>query len=118
MPAKIPRELEQQLARAGKGPVQAVFHLRAPDQPEQVCTPEATVKLANEVLKRVTSEVGRPAARTNVLRNLETLIVEADSDFLRTLSQQPEVVAALPNQTAASPFIPPVKKGPIKKGKY
>jgi hypothetical protein len=112
MATRVSPELLDQLERAGTSPVQAVVQLRDAHEPHAVPSPEDSTRLADDVLRRVTAEVGHPAARTNVLRNLATLVVEADPDFLRSLIRQPEVISALPNQTAESPFIPPRTKRP------
>src|SRR5437016_5615375 len=114
MAAKVHPELLEQMARAGSAPVQAIVHLRSPDDPETIPSQEDTVKLAAEVLNRVAAQVGHRAARVNVLRNLATVVLEAGGDFVHSLLQQPEVVSALPNQTAESPFIPPKGKRPLR----
>jgi len=114
MAAKVHPELLQQIAQAGSAPVQAIVHLRSPQNPEAIPSQEDSVKLADEVLNRVAAQVGHRAARVNVLRNLATVVLEADSTFVHSLLQQPEVIAALPNQTAESPFIPPKGKRPLR----
>jgi hypothetical protein len=113
MAANIHPELIEQLDRAGSGLVQAIVHLKHPDQADAQISPEETAKLADTILGRVARDVGHPAARSNVLRNLATMVVEADGDFLRSLSRQPEVAAVSPNRTAESPFIPPKGKRPV-----
>jgi hypothetical protein len=112
MAAKVNPELLDQLERAGTSPVQAIVHLRSAHEPHVIPSPEDAARLADEVLRRVATDVGHPPARANVLRHLATLVVEADAEFLRSLIQQPEVVSVLPNQTAESPFIPPRAKRP------
>jgi len=112
MAVKIHPELLGQMERAGRSPVQAVVQLRAAHQPEVIPSPEDAVRLADIVLDRVAADVGHKAMRTNVLRNLATVIVEADPDYLRALIAQPEVISAIPNNTAESPFIPPKGKRP------
>lgn len=108
MSARIHPELASQLNHPGDSPLQAVVELGSVQK-----SPEETLKLAQEVLQRVSQVVGHPAARTNVLRNLARVVVEADRDFLRSLLEQPEVVSAMPNQMSESPFIPPVRKRPV-----
>ena len=76
-------------------------------------SPEESAKLADTVLKRVAEQVGHAATRSNVLRNLATVVVEADSDFVRSLIDQPEVISAIPNETVESPYIPPKRKRPV-----
>ena len=39
-------------------------------------------------------------------------VVEAEAKFVRSLIRQPEVISALPNRTAESPYIPPKGKRP------
>ena len=103
----------EQLDRAGADKVQAIVQLRDSKHPDDTPTPEESVKLADTVLQRVAKQVGHAATRSNVLRNLATVVVEADSDFVRSLIGQPEVISAIPNQTADSPFIPPKRKRPV-----
>jgi len=113
MKAKVNPELLQQLDQAGTRPVQAIVQLRPSGKADAGISPEETDRLAKHVLQRVAEAVGSAASRVNVLRNLGTAIVEADADFIRSLIEQPEVIAAMPNQTAESPFIPPKKKRPV-----
>jgi hypothetical protein len=112
MPITIHPELQSQLDNANDSPVQAIVQLREPGQPDATPSPEKFAALAKNLLDRVQSEVGQAALRINPLRNLATLIVEAHPGFLRKLVQQPEVISAIPNQTAESPFIPPKGKRP------
>lgn len=109
MPTKVHSELLRQLAQSDDRPVQAVVHLCLPDKPQQIPSPDDTARLADTVLQRVQQRIGHPAIRSNVLRNLATLVVEADPAFLRSLVEQPEVFSALPNEMAESPFIPPAR---------
>lgn len=110
MAAKVHPELRRELAKADTRPVQAVLQLRAPDQPERLPSPEEAARLAGLILRRVEAELGYPAVRANVLRNLATLVVEADRRFLASLLEQAEVTAAVPNQSQENPSIPPVRK--------
>ena len=112
MAANVHPELIEQLANAGESPVQAVLQLRAAHDQQQIPSPEESAKLADDVLRRVQNEVGRPPIRTNLLRNISSLIVEADPEFLGSLLKQPEVVYAQPNQRRESLFIPPKGKRP------
>ena len=111
--AKVKPELLEQLDRAGAEPVQAIFGLRPSDDPHAKLSPNEAARLAEQVLARVAAHVGHPARRANVLRNLGTMIVEADSEFLRSLIGQPEIASAAANKTAESPFIPPKGKRPV-----
>jgi len=111
--AKIHPELVEQLDGAGSEPVQAVFRLQSPDDPDAKLSPKETAKLAEAVLSRAAAHFGHPVARANVLRNLATLIVEADAKLLRWLTCQKEIASAGPNKTAESPFIPPQGKRPV-----
>lgn len=112
MTDKVSPELRAQLDSSRKEPLQAVLQLRFPDQPTTAPSPEQFCEMANAVLERVKSTVGHPAARTHILRNIASLIVEADPEFLEALIQQPEVISALPNRTAESLLIPPHGKSP------
>lgn len=114
MAAKIHPELIDVLKHSVNGAVQAIVQLQSPGEASIALSPEETSRVADAVLERVAAEVGRPALRANVLRNLATLVVEADPVFLKTLISQPEVVSALPNQTKESMFIPPRGKRPVK----
>src|SRR6476620_8712382 len=105
MSARVHPELAIQLNQPGGSPLQAVVELGTSQQ-----SPEVTSRLAKEVLQRVSEIVGHSAERTNILRNLARVVVEADRDFLRSLREQPEVLSAMPNQMTESPFIPPVRK--------
>jgi hypothetical protein len=107
---KVHPELLEQLEQAGNKLVQAVVQLRPAKDSKSAPTPAAALVLAEKVLDRVGQKVGHGAARTNVLRNIATVVVEADSDFVRTLIAQPEVVSALPNLTKQSISIPPKRK--------
>jgi hypothetical protein len=110
---KVHPELLDQLNRAGSGLVQAVLQMQSPGNPSAKLSPEDAAALADQVLTRVAGHLGRKPARHNLLRNLATLIVEADPEFLNSLIQQPEIRSALPNKTADSPFIPPKGKRPV-----
>jgi hypothetical protein len=110
MVAKVHPELLEQMAQAGNRPIQAVVHLRPAANHAAIPSPEESASLAQQVLERTAAQVGYPARKSNVLRNLACLIVEADPQFVQALLQQPEVVSALPNQTTENPFIPPVAK--------
>jgi hypothetical protein len=62
----------------------------------------------------VTETVGHAAKRANILRNAESIILEADPAFLREMIKQPEIVSTLPSQTKESMSNPPVRKRPLK----
>lgn len=111
MSAKIHPLLLDQLD-GGSSLVQAIVQLRYTDEKEGAVLPEAMDQLAAELLARVAREVGHSAVRSNVLRNVATVIIEAAPDFIRSLISQPEIASALPNQTADSVAIPPVKRRP------
>jgi hypothetical protein len=98
--AKIHPELLKQLDAAGSHPVQAVFRLRSPDNPNETLSPDEATKLADSVLARAVGHFGRPVARANVLRNLGVLVVEADAPLLHWLSGQNEIESAVPNKSA------------------
>ncbi len=110
MATKVNAELLKQLDDAGDSRVQAVVELRPPDRPKATPTPDEVTKLADDVLARVTKEVGHPAVRHNVLRNVASLVVDAAPDFVRSLVRQPEVISALPNRTSECMVIPPKGK--------
>jgi hypothetical protein len=74
--------------------------------------PQEAGQLANAVLNRVQSLTGLSPIRTNVMSNLAAVMVEAQPAFLRSLVNQPEVIAATPADTGESPFIPPKDKRP------
>jgi len=68
------------------------------------------------VLDRVAETVGHTEKRINILRNVESIILEADPSFLRELIKQPEIVSALPSQTKERTSMPPLRKRPLKLG--
>jgi hypothetical protein len=113
MNAKVNPELAAQLRDAGAGPVQAIFQLRSPKEREAPLTDVETERLSKELLERVAAKVGEPARRSNLLRNLRALIVEASPEFVRSMLQQPEVASATPNRTEESAYIPPKGKRPV-----
>ncbi len=107
MHKKVHPELVRQLAQSDDQVAQVVVQLSFPGRPEDIPSPKDTTILAESLLHRVEERVGHSAIRHNVLPNLATLVVEADTVFLRSLIDQPEVVSALPNEMTESPFIPP-----------
>lgn len=110
-------ELIEQLALAGDSLVRAVVQLRPTEQPATEATRgDDFGVLARQVLDRVAETVGHTAKRTNILRNAESIILEADSTFLREMIKQPEIVSALPSQTKERMSMPPVRKRPLKRG--
>jgi hypothetical protein len=111
--ATIHPELLEQLEAAGSQPVQAVFRLQSPENPDEKLAPDETSTLAEAVLDRAAAHFGRSVARANVLSNVGVLVVEADPTLLRWLLEQDEIASASPNKTAESPFIPPIKKRPV-----
>jgi hypothetical protein len=113
MNAKVNPELIAQLHHAGRKPVQAIFQLQSAKEPEAPLTDAEIQRISNEVLERVAAKVGEPAKRSNLLRNLRTLIVEASPEFVRSMLQQPEIASATANKTEESPFIPPRGKRPV-----
>ena len=106
-------ELLKQLQQCEGQPVQAVVQLRPVGAQKSAICAEETAALAEEVLNRVTRDIGMPPIKQNVLRNIGTVIVEAAPEFVHSLIKQPEVVAASPNITSASPVIPPHRKRPV-----
>lgn len=110
-------ELIEQLAAAGDSLVRAVVQLRPTEQPAKEAISGGDFgALARQVLDRVAETVGHTAKRTNILRNTESIILEADPAFLREMIKQPEIVSALPSQTKESMSMPPVRKRPLKRG--
>lgn len=93
--------------------VQAIVQIRSANDPKTIPSPEESTTLANSVLERVAERVGCRPSRTNILRNLATIVVEAPPAFIRSLIEQPEVISAIPNQSEESPFIPPKRKRPV-----
>lgn len=78
---------------------------RSPRKDDGWCHAVAASRLATS---------GHAAKRTNILRNAESIILEADSTFLREMIEQPKIVSALPSQTKESMSTPRVRKGPLK----
>jgi hypothetical protein len=92
--------------------VQMVVQLKPNKSSGELRSADESADLAHQVLMRVAGEIGRPAARINVLGNLATVLVEADGEFQAVLARQPEVVSATPNQSTEAYAIPPVRKPP------
>jgi len=103
MSERVHHDLLKQLDGPEDRPIQAIVQLRSPRAVDVVPSPEEAGTLAAEVLGRVQARVGRSALRTNVLRNLSSVIVEASPAFVRSLLEQPEVVSAVPNRAPAKP---------------
>ncbi|QDU30216.1 hypothetical protein ETAA8_53350 [Anatilimnocola aggregata] len=104
-------ELLEQLAAAGDSLVRAVVQLRSPGSTKKGA--DDVSALAKEVLARVAETVGHDAKRTNVLKNVGSVIIESDADFLREMIKQPEVISALPSQISQDLMIRPVNKKPL-----
>jgi hypothetical protein len=109
MANKVHPDLLEQLSNETPSQLQAVILLRGPGQ-RLDASPESISKMADEVLDRVAREVGHDASRTNVLKNLSTVIVQADQAFLRVLVAQPEVLSAQPNVVRESVSIEPIEE--------
>lgn len=107
-------ELTEQIAAAGDSLVRAVVQLRpTTNEVNQPRTDSGDfAELAQSVLARVSETVGHKANRTNILRNVNSIILEADSTFMEEMIKQPEIVSAMPSQTRESLKIPPVSKRP------
>src|SRR5262245_25280513 len=113
MAAKVHPDLLTQLDRAGSGLVQAVFQLQSPAESAASLSPQDAAELAKNAMDRAAKQVGHKATRSNLLKNLGTLIVEADPTYLRSLMEQPEIYSVIPNKMAESPLIPPKGKRPV-----
>jgi hypothetical protein len=113
MNAKAQPELLAQLRDAGTSPVQAIFQLQSQKEPAVPLTDAETERISTELLERVAAKVGEPARRSNLLRSLRTLIVEASPEFVRSMLQQPEIASAMANRTKESAYIPPKRKRPV-----
>jgi hypothetical protein len=111
--AKVSPELMEQLHNAGSEPVQAILHLQSAKEADASLTDAETQRISDNLLKRVAAEIGESAIRSNLLRSLRTLIVEAKPAFVKSLLQQPEIASASVNRTAESPLIRPKRKRPV-----
>jgi hypothetical protein len=117
---KIDPELIRQLEETAANEqhtVEAVIRLKPDDASQIVPTPERTEALTKELLERVKKQVGKPALRYNVFKNLGSFVVSAPSSFIRELISQPEVAAAVANQQPGTAAIPPVKKATLESKK-
>lgn len=113
---KIDPELAKQLeptAASQDKKVEAVIRLKPDDASQVVPAPERTETLTNQLIERVHGQVGEPATRYNVFRNLGSFVVSAPPSFIRELISQPEVASAVANQQPESAAIPPVEKRPV-----
>lgn len=99
-------DLKKLLANAGSSPVRAACQLSNPGDSASEKTRFS--ELAAEVLSRVTRKVGRPPVRTNILSNINSLLIEADASYLKELITQPEIVMAVPANTPEDVLIRPV----------
>lgn len=90
--------------------VQIVVQLKPTKLSGELLTPSESADLADEVLMRVTSKIGRSPSKVNVLRNIASIIIEADDEFQRFLASQPEVESVIPNNSIESLNLPPVRK--------
>lgn len=88
------RELEAK--SASQELVQAVFSLRLPMR--KLTTPQTVERVTNEVLDRVTRNVGTPAKEVNVFRNIGAFAVSARPAFIRALLAEPEIASAMANR--------------------
>ena len=114
-PSSTPSELNlrQALGAARDAGQEAavVFRLKA-DDATLAPDPETTERVARALVARVAERLGREPALVNVFRNLGSLVVRADPEFLILLLDQPEVAAATlnrPSRPVAEP-IRPVRK--------
>ena len=106
-PPKLDPQLAEQLDRAaGEDLVDAILSLGGGEGGE-ISTDEA-----QGLLERVARQTGSRAERSNVLRHAGKMIVRAPARFVRALSEQPEVTAALPADRGQSAKIPPRNKQP------
>ena len=101
------------LEPTGQTPVQMVVQLKPTKSSGELLTPDESAELADRVLTRVAGEVGRPARRVNVLKNLSSMVVEADGEFQASLARQPEVTSTMSSKSDESFSIPPVRKRKI-----
>lgn len=112
MSARIHPQLRNEIDQPGDRPLNAVIQLRPRGSPDEIPSPQEAGQLADAVLNRVQSLTGLSPIRTNMMNNLASVMVEAQPAFLRSLVDQPEVIAATPADTGQSPFIPPKNKRP------
>ncbi|WP_342377840.1 hypothetical protein NVS55_00945 [Myxococcus stipitatus] len=77
--------------------VQAIVRLRASQPGRLALPPDETETVAKRVLERVQRELGRPPRAVNIFRNLGYFVVDAESQFVRRLIEQDEIVSASAN---------------------
>lgn len=96
--------LERQLrdAERRKVPVHAVLILRPGGDDTEI--------VVKNLLERVERRTGEKSSALNVFPNLRSFVVEAPPHFLRELLDQREIQSGMPNRSAGSAFIPPVRK--------
>jgi hypothetical protein len=92
--ARVDPELDRQLAAAASDqPVEAVAILRG-------VTPSTPVpELVDRILRRVGEQAGSEPADLNVFGNLGSFVLAASPEFLRRLSQDPDVHSLGANRT-------------------
>lgn len=99
----ISEELKQQLAKVTKGgTIRSCIQIRDGVDPLTVIATAVTLSGEDETLMKI-----------QVLKNINTVILETSAAFLTSLLEQPEVVSALPSKTNQDVMIRPV--GPVEK---
>ena len=110
--ATTDQELLQQLEQAESGghELQAVFALRPPDPSQKFLTPDQTLTMVENLLKRLQQETGEFPRDYNVFKNLGSFIVAASPTFINKLLEQEEIASAMANRQPGSALIPPRNK--------
>jgi hypothetical protein len=84
-------------AEGSNAPVEAVFHLRSPDE-SKLSSSENIEEIVRKLLARVAERVGIKETRCNIFRFLGSFAIAAEPRFITELLKQPEVSAAVANR--------------------
>jgi hypothetical protein len=76
--------------------IQAVFTLSLPIK--KLLNPEVVINKANEIVQKVSSEVGENPSDINIFENLGSFIVSAKPEFIRIMLNQSGISAAVANK--------------------
>ena len=110
--AKIHKELKRQLSAAALAerrdplassrPLEVVVHFHSPGA-RSLADPEQVQAMARTVLTRVQELTGETPLAYNVFANLQSMVVQANRNFVAKLVEQPEIASALANRVGEAP---------------
>lgn len=103
---KTDPELIKQLNQTGSNEdlVEAVFTLRL--STKQLLAPMRVEEVTQQVLDRVSQQVGIDAKEVNIFRNIGAFVISAPPSFIRELLSEPEIASAVANHQPKQIRIP------------